>query len=57
MKDVGKLHYCLVIHVKQDEQQQCLWIHQEQYILNMLENLKYSLSEEKIFYTPADVYV
>ena len=52
---MGKLHYCLEIHVEQDEQQQCLWIHQKQYILNMLE--KYSLSEAKIISTPADINV
>ena len=55
MKDMGKLHYCLGIHVEQDEQQQCLWIHQKQYILNMLE--KYSLSEANIVSTPADINV
>ena len=55
MKDMGKLHYCLGIHVEQDEQKQCLWIHQKQYILNMLE--KYSLSEAKIVSTPADINV
>ena len=53
MKDIGKLHYCLRIHVEHDEQQQCLWIHQKQYILNILE--KYSLSEAKIVSTPADI--
>ena len=52
---MGKLRYCLEIHVEQDEQQQCLWIHQKQYILNMLE--KYSLSEAKIISTPADINV
>ena len=55
VKDMGKLHYCLGIHVEQDEQQQCLWIYQKQYILNMLE--KYSLSEAKIVSTPADINV
>ena len=55
MKDMGKLHYCLGIHVEQNEQKQCLWIHQKQYILNMLE--KYSLSEAKIVSTPADINV
>ena len=55
MNDMGKLHYCLGIHVEQDEQQQCLWIHQKQYICNMLE--KYSLSEAKVISTPADINV
>ena len=33
-KDMGKLHYCLGINVVQDENG--IWMHQKQYILNML---------------------
>ena len=55
MKDLGKLHYCLGISIEQDEERKCLWIHQKQYILNMLE--KYSLSNAKVVSTPADVSV
>lgn len=55
MKDMGMLHYCLGINIEQDEANQCLWIHQKQYILNMLE--KYSLTEAKTVSTPADISV
>ena len=55
MKDLGKLHYCLGISIEQDEERKCLWLHQKQYILNMLE--KYSLSNAKVVSTPADVSV
>ena len=51
----GQITLLFGIHVEQDEQKQCLWIHQKQYILNMLE--KYSLSEVKIVSTPADISV
>ena len=45
MKDMGKLHYCLGITIEQDSEQKCLWMHQKQYILKMLE--KFGLSEAK----------
>lgn len=38
MKDMGKLQYCLEASIEQDEDRKCLWLHQKQYILNMLEN-------------------
>ena len=52
MKDMGKLHYCLGINIEQDEKQKCLWMHQQQYILKLIE--KYGLSEAKTVPTPAD---
>ncbi len=52
MKDMGKLHYCLGINIEQDENNKCLWIHQRQYILKLIE--KYGLSEAKTTSTPAD---
>ena len=55
MKDMGKLHYCLGISIQHDERKKCLWIHQRQYILNMIK--KYGLSEAKQVSTPADVNV
>lgn len=53
MKDMGKLHYCLGITIEQDSEQKCLWMHQKQYILKMLE--KFGLSEAKPVSTPADL--
>ena len=35
MKDMGPLHYCLGITIVQDGN--CLWLHQKQYILSMLQ--------------------
>ena len=53
MKDMGILHYCLGITIEQDSEQKCLWMHQKQYILKMLE--KFGLSEAKPVSTPADL--
>ena len=55
MKDMGKLHYCLGISIVQDEENGCIWLHQKQYILNMLK--RYGLTEAKTISTPADVSV
>ena len=55
MKDMGKLHYCLGITVEQDENQQCLWLHQKQYISNIL--VKYRMTEAKTVATPTDLSV
>ena len=52
MKDMGKLHYCLGVSIKHDEERKCLWLHQKQYILNMLQ--KFGLTEAKTVSTPAD---
>ena len=52
MKDMGELHYCLGISIDQNKEERSIWIHQKQYILNMLE--KYGLTEAKIVATPAD---
>ena len=55
MKDLGNFHYCLGISIERDEQHKCLWMHQKQYILNLLK--KYGLSDAKIVSTPADISV
>ena len=55
MTDMGKLHYCLGITIVQDEGKKCLWLHQKQYVQNVLEN--YSLTEAKVTSTPADLSV
>ena len=55
MKDMGKLHYCLGISIVQDEENGCIWLHQKQYILNMLK--RYRLTEAKTISTPAAVSV
>jgi hypothetical protein len=43
MKDMGRLHYCLGISIVQDDDSECIWLHQKQYILNMLN--KYGMAE------------
>ena len=50
MKDMGKLHYSLGISIVQDEGG--IWLHQKQYILNMIE--KFGLTEAKTVSTPAN---
>ena len=55
MKDMGKLHYCLGVSIEQDDEQKCLWIHQKQYILNML--AKHGMTDAKTVSTPSDTSV
>ena len=55
MKDMGKLHYCLGISIEQEEDEKCVWIHQKQYILSIIE--KYGLTDAKTSPTPADLSV
>ena len=51
MKDMGPLHYCLGVSIIQGED--CIWLHQKQYILNMLK--RFGLAEAKTVSTPADL--
>lgn len=53
MTDMGKLHYCLGITIEQEGQ--CLWINQKQYISNIL--VKYGMTEAKTVSTPTDLSV
>ena len=55
MKDMSDLHYCLGISIEQERQHKCPWMHQKQYIQNLLK--KYGLSEAKTVSTPADISV
>ncbi len=55
MKDMGILHYCLGISIEHDDNQKCLWLHQKQYILKILE--KYGLTEAKTVSTTANLSV
>ena len=55
MKDMKKLHYCLGITIEQEQEGKVLWVHQQQYILKLIE--KYGLLEAKTVTTPADPYV
>ena len=55
MKDMGELHYCLGISIEQDKERKSLYMHQKQYIANMIE--KYGLSDCKPASTPADINV
>lgn len=55
MKDLGKIHYCLGIRIEYDENNKCIWIHQKQYILAIIN--KFGLSQAKTVATPADVSV
>ena len=51
MNNMGELHYCLGITIMQDKNEKCLWVHQRQYVQNMLE--KYGLTEAKVVSTLA----
>ena len=55
MKDMGKLHYCLGVSIMQDENRKCVWMHQKQYILTMLD--KFGLTEAKTVSTLSDLSV
>ena len=52
MKDMGELHYCLGITIKQDKADKTVEIQQKQYIMRILE--KYGLQDSKPVSTPAD---
>jgi len=55
MKDIGQLHYCLGISIVQNKENSSVYIHQNQYIENMLK--KFHMSDSKIVSTPTDVNV
>ncbi len=55
MKDMGELHYCLGVSVVQDNDQKCLWLHQEHYIQKILK--RFGMLEAKPVATPADTNV
>ena len=55
MKDLGKLHYCLGVCIEQDEDRKCLWLHQKQYLLDLI--VKHGLTEANTVSTPADLIV
>ncbi len=52
MKDLGELHYCLGVCVEWDRDQKCVLLHQNQYVLSLIE--KYGMTEAKIVSTPTD---
>ena len=52
MKDMGKLHYCQGITIRQDDMEKKVEIQQKQYILRMLK--KYGLQNAKPVSTLAD---
>ena len=55
MKDMGELHYCLGMNIKQNKVEGSVEIQQKQYILKLLE--RYGLKDSKPVATPADVNV
>ena len=55
MKDMGELHCCLGIISECDKGKKSLYMHQKQYITNMIE--KFGLSNCKPVSTPADINV
>ena len=55
VKDMGRLHYCLGISTIKDDDNECIWLHQKQHILNMLK--RYGTTEANTSTTPADVNV
>lgn len=50
MKDIGSLPYCLGVSVF--ESKDCIWLHQKQYFLTLLQN--YGLMDAKVISTPTD---
>ena len=55
MKYMGKLHYCLGINIQHEKENNCFWIHQKQYIMDMIQ--KYGLTDAKTVSSPADLNV
>ena len=57
MKDMGQLHYCLGISIVQlgDGSHQCIYMHQQQYITNLL--MRFRMTEANIVSTPVDTSV
>ena len=55
MKDMGELHYCLGIVVKQSKVDNSVQIQQKHYILSLLD--KYGLKDGKTVSTPSDLNV
>ena len=55
VKDMGRLHYSLGISIIKDDDNECIWLHQKQHILNMLK--RYGTTEANTSTTPADVNV
>ena len=56
MKDLGKLHFCLGVHITYDEEKEILLMHQKQYITKILEKY-YQKTEAKAVSTPASINV
>ena len=52
MKDMGELHYCLGVTIEQDHANDCIWMHQQQYVHRILN--RYGLGEAKMYATPID---
>ena len=50
MKDLGKLHFCLSVHITYNEKKGILLMHHKQYITKILE-----ISEAKAVSTPASI--
>ena len=59
MKDMGQLHYCLGISVKQsqDENHRCLWMDQRHCACTSNMLLKYRMTEANTALTPVDISV
>ena len=55
MKDMGKLHFCLGVHIDYDLENKILLMHQKQYIMKLLE--KYQLTEANPVSAPANIEV
>ena len=55
MKDMGQLHYCLGISIVQNKENSTVYLHQNQYIENMLK--KCNMSYSTIASTPTDINV
>ena len=55
MKDMGDLHYCLGISIVQDKENSIIYLHQNQYIENLIQ--RFNMKDAKNVSTPSDVNV
>ena len=55
MKDLGRLHYCLGVSVEWSDDSNSIWLHQKQFILNLIK--RHGLQDAKVVSTPIDVSV
>ena len=55
IKDLGEFHYCLGVSVEWSNDRRSLWLHQKQFVVNLVK--KHGLQDAKVVSTPADISV